>query len=60
MAKLRLTLKKSVIGSNEKIRANVQSLGLFKLQQSCIQEDTPALRGKIKKVAHLIAVEEIE
>jgi large subunit ribosomal protein L30 len=59
MAKLKITLKKSVIGCNEKVRANVQSLGLSKLQQSVIQEDTPDIRGKIKKVEHLLSVEEI-
>ncbi|HHY06185.1 MAG TPA: 50S ribosomal protein L30 [Clostridia bacterium] len=60
MAKLKITLKKSVIGCNDKVRANVQSLGLSKLQQSVIQEDTPDIRGKIKKVAHLLTVEEID
>ncbi|HHX96962.1 MAG TPA: 50S ribosomal protein L30 [Clostridia bacterium] len=60
MAKLKITLKKSVIGSNEKVRASVRSLGLSKIRQSVVHQDTPDIRGKINKVAHLVAVEEIE
>ncbi|MDD2211949.1 MAG: 50S ribosomal protein L30 [Clostridia bacterium] len=59
MAKLKITLKKSVIGVNEKVRANVQSLGLSKIRQSVIHEDTLAIRGKIKKAEHLLSVEEL-
>lgn len=58
MAKLKITLINSVIGSNEKVRASVKTLGLSKLHQSVIHEDTPDIRGKIKKVAHLLSVEE--
>lgn len=60
MAKLKITLKKSVIGSNEKVRASVRSLGLSKIRQSVVHQDTPDIRGKINKVTHLVAVEEIE
>ncbi len=59
MAKLKITLKKSVIGSNETVRANVQALGLHKLNQSVVQEDTPDICGKINKVRHLLSVEEL-
>jgi large subunit ribosomal protein L30 len=59
MAKLKITLEKSVIGVNEKVRANVQSLGLSKIRQSVIHEDTLAIRGKIKKAEHLLSVEEL-
>jgi len=59
MAKLKITLKKSVIGSNETVRANVQALGLHKLNQSVVQEDTPDIRGKVNKVRHLLSVEEL-
>lgn len=59
MAKLKITLKKSVIGSNEVVRANVQALGLHKLHQSVVHEDTPDIRGKVNKVRHLLSVEEL-
>lgn len=59
MAKLKITLMHSVIGSSEKVRATVKTLGLSKLHQSVIHEDTPDIRGKIKKVEHLLKVEEL-
>jgi large subunit ribosomal protein L30 len=58
MAKLRITLKKSVIGSDEVVKANVRALGLRKTNNSVIQEDTPDIRGKIAKIKHLLTVEE--
>ncbi len=59
MAKLMITLKKSVIGSNEAVRETVKSLGLKKINSSVIQEDSPSVRGKIRKVEHLLSVDEI-
>ncbi|MFY9174090.1 MAG: 50S ribosomal protein L30 [Peptococcia bacterium] len=58
MAKLKITLIKSVIGSDDVVRANVKSLGLHKINDTVIQEDTPDIRGKINKVQHLVTVEE--
>ncbi|MDX9872040.1 MAG: 50S ribosomal protein L30 [Clostridia bacterium] len=60
MAKIKITLKKSVIGSNERVRETVKSLGLKKTQGSVIQEDSPSIRGKIRKLEHLLNVEEAE
>jgi len=60
MAKLKITLKKSVIGSNETVRATVKSLGLKKTNSTVIVEDSPTVRGKIRKVEHLVTVEETE
>jgi large subunit ribosomal protein L30 len=57
--KLKLTLKKSVIGSTKKIRATVTGLGLIKTNYVVIRKDTPELRGMINKVQHLVKVEEI-
>jgi large subunit ribosomal protein L30 len=59
MAKLKITLKKSVIGSNDVVRANVRTLGIHKLNQTVVHEDTPDIRGKIKRVEHLLSVEEM-
>lgn len=58
MAKLKITLIKSVIGSDDVVKANVRSLGLHKTNDSAIQEDTPDIRGKINRVKHLLTVEE--
>ncbi len=58
MAKIKITLVKSVIGYNKKQRETVKSLGLKKLNSSVIQEDTPDILGKIHSIAHLVKVEE--
>jgi len=59
MAQLKVTYKKSSIGYAEDQKATVRSLGLRKLNQSVLHEDTPVIRGMIFKVKHLVAVEEI-
>ena len=60
MAKqIKVTLKKSVIGSTESQRATVRGLGLRKLHSTKTLENTPAVRGMVKKVLHLVDVEEI-
>ncbi|KUO49130.1 MAG: 50S ribosomal protein L30 [Desulfitibacter sp. BRH_c19] len=60
MAKLKITLVKSPIGSTERQKRTVEALGLGKLNSTVTQVDTPDIRGKVKKVDHLVSVEEIE
>jgi large subunit ribosomal protein L30 len=60
MKKLQVTLKKSVIGSNKSQRATVAGLGLKKMNQTRILNNTPAIRGMVKKVIHLVDVQEVE
>lgn len=57
MAKLKITLTKSLIGRQEKQRATVRALGLKKMSGFVIHEDTPVIQGMIKKVEHLVTVE---
>ncbi|UCD86081.1 MAG: 50S ribosomal protein L30 [Deltaproteobacteria bacterium] len=60
MAKqLQVTLKRSGIGRPERQRKTLIGLGLTKLQKTVILKDTPAIRGMIRKVDHLLEVEEI-
>ena len=59
-AKLKIVLKRSLIGRPDDQKSTVRVLGLTKIQQSVLQEDTPALRGMIRKVEHLVSVEELE
>ena len=54
--KIRITLCKSPIGYEKSQRATVKALGLRKLHQSVEKEDTPAIRGMINKVSHLLEV----
>lgn len=56
---LRITLKKSMIGRPEKHRRVIQSLGLRKLNKTVVLKDTPTVQGMIRKVSHMLAVEEI-
>lgn len=60
MAKLKITLVKSAQGQKQKIRDTVQSLGLRKISQETVREDTPIIRGQIRTVRHLVDVEEID
>jgi len=54
---VRVTLVKSVIGTKEDHRATVRGLGLRRLNSSAILEDTPAVRGMIRKIAYLLKCE---
>ena len=60
MIKLKLTLNKSVIGATQKQRETIRGLGLRRLNQVRILNNTPAIRGMVKKVLHLVSVEEVE
>ena len=54
--RVRVKMIGSVIGCPEKQRATVRGLGLRRMQQVVELEDTPAVRGMIKKVPHLVTV----
>ena len=56
---IKVTLVRSVIGSNEKVRATVRGLGLRKTNSSRVRENSPRVRGMIRKVHHLLKVEEV-
>ncbi len=58
MAKLKVTLKKSVIGCKKDQIATVEALGLKKIRDVKEHADTPQIRGMINKVSHLLMVEE--
>ncbi|MCI5164496.1 MAG: 50S ribosomal protein L30 [Candidatus Electrothrix sp. GM3_4] len=53
-----ITQVKSGIGSTKKIRATLIGLGLTKMHKTITRKDTPEIRGMIRKVQHLIKVEE--
>ncbi|MFD1850688.1 50S ribosomal protein L30 [Oceanobacillus bengalensis] len=56
---LEITLTRSVIGRLDKQVKTVEALGLKKIRQSVVLEDTPAVRGMINKVSHLVTVKEV-
>ena len=57
--RIRITQVRSVIGYPQDQRRVVQALGLRRMHQSVVHHDTPAIRGMVAKVHHLIAVEEV-
>jgi large subunit ribosomal protein L30 len=60
MRRLKVTLKHSPIGRNSNQLEQLKGLGLRRLGQSRTLENTPAVRGMVKKILHLIEVEEVE
>lgn len=60
MKKLRITWKRSFIGYDRRQRRIVRSLGLRRLHHTVVHDDTPTIRGMLRKVPHLVEVEEEE
>lgn len=58
MAQIKVRLKKSAIGFAKDQKDTLRALGLRRLNQSVIKEDNPSIRGMIRKVEHLVQVEE--
>jgi large subunit ribosomal protein L30 len=56
--KLKITLKRSITGCLGKHKLTVKALGLRKLGQTVVQNDTPQIRGMIRQVGYLLAIEE--
>lgn len=55
---LKITLVKSPIGYSKKQKATLKAMGLRKVNQEVVQNDTDVMRGMIDKVSHLVTVEE--
>jgi large subunit ribosomal protein L30 len=59
MAKLKLTQVRSAIGQSQRHRGTLRALGLGRIGKSNEQERSPQLDGALRKVAHLVKVEEV-
>ncbi len=59
MSRLKVTLSRSSIGTTERQKATLMGLGLRRIGRSRVLENTPAVRGMIKSVLHLVQVEEV-
>jgi len=57
--KLKVTLKRSPIGCTQSQISTVKGLGLRKVGSSRELENTPAVRGMVKKIIHMLEVEEV-
>ena len=60
MAKLKVTQIKSLIGRKKNHRLSVKGLGLKKIDDSKVLEDTPSIRGMVNQVDYLLNVEEVK
>ena len=60
MAQLKVTQKKSEIGGTSGQRNTLRSLGLKRIGDVVVKEDRPEIRGMVKAIPHLVAVEEVE
>jgi large subunit ribosomal protein L30 len=58
MARLTITWRKSAIGYNQDQKDTIRRLGFRRLGQTVEIDDTPALRGMVHKVQHLVDVQE--
>ncbi len=57
--KLEITLVRSFSGLKPKQEATVKALGLRKIRQRVVHDDTPTIRGMIARVIHCVKVDEI-
>ncbi len=60
MSPLKVTQMKSVIGSKEPHKRTIKALGLKRIRDERVHGDTPAIRGMLHKVRHLVRVEEVD
>ena len=58
MARVRLTQVRSQIGQSERHRGTLRALGLGKIGRTAEHEQSPVLSGMLRKVAHLVKVED--
>ena len=55
---IKATLRRSAIGTTPRQRATLRGLGLSRLGRAVILKDSPAVRGMLRAVGHLVTVEE--
>ena len=58
MAKVKVTQTRSQIGHSERHRGTLRALGLGRIGKSNVHEDGPVLAGMLRKVRHLVKVED--
>ena len=58
--KVKITLKRSLIGQKPKVRETVRSLGLKKINSSTERELNPMVKGMLNNIEHLVEIEEIK
>jgi large subunit ribosomal protein L30 len=59
MGKVKVTQIKSTIDRSKRQKATMRALGLTRISKSVVHETTPQIMGMIRKVDHLVTVEEV-
>lgn len=60
MSRLRITLKRSIIGRPADQKETARMLGLTRINRAVVRPDNPAVRGMANKLSHLVSIEEID
>lgn len=60
MGKIKITQVKSIIDRSKRQKDTIKALGLRKMHQSVIHEESPQILGMVNKVNHLIKVEKVD
>ncbi|HWS81465.1 MAG TPA: 50S ribosomal protein L30 [Rubrobacter sp.] len=60
MSPLKVTQVRSVVGSKRGHKRTVRALGLKRIRDSRVHQDTPQIRGMVDKVRHLVHAEEVD
>lgn len=60
MAQLKITQVRGLVGTRQKQRETMRTLGLRKIHQSVVRRDTQMTRGLVNAVRHLVKVEEVD
>lgn len=55
--KIKVTLKRSLIGATEKQKRVVKALGLSKMNQTTEHDDSAVINGMVNKISHMVSVE---
>ena len=58
-SRIKVTLVRSPIGLEKSQRLTAEALGLRRLNRSRVHTNNPQIRGMIRKIAHLVAIEEV-
>jgi large subunit ribosomal protein L30 len=60
MAQLKITQTRSIVDQIEPHKRTIRALGLGRPNRSVVKNDTPQIRGMLRKVQHLVRVEEVK
>jgi large subunit ribosomal protein L30 len=60
MSRLKVTLRRSPVGHPKNQGQTARALGLTRISRTVVRPDTPAVRGMVETIGHLVTVEEID